>query len=64
MFGQLYVKTGEMEKEIGRGLNTALGLPNKARYKPDAIVTKGDAKEILGLAERLIRLVSERMSDE
>ena len=64
LFGQLYVKTGEMEKEIGRGLNTALGLRNKARYKPDATVTKEDAKEILGLAERLIQLVSERMSDE
>jgi len=32
-----------------------------ARYKPDALVSREDAKEILGLAERLIKIVSEKI---
>ena len=31
-----------------------------ARYKPDALLTKGDAREILDIAERLIEFISEK----
>lgn len=61
LFGQLYVKTNEMDKEIGRGLNMALKLRNMARYKPDGPITREDAKDVLGLAERLIEIVSEKI---
>jgi len=61
LFGQLYVKTGELEKVIGRSLNTALKVRNSARYKPDALLAKEDARNVLDLAERFIKIASEKI---
>jgi uncharacterized protein (UPF0332 family) len=61
IFGQLYVKTDELDKEIGRALNEALRLRNLARYKPDARFTRDDAKNVLGLTERLLTVVSQKL---
>jgi len=61
LFGQLYVKTNEIDKEIGRGLNVALRLRNEARYKPNSLLTKDDAQNVLRLAEDLIKIVSEKI---
>ncbi len=61
LFGQLYVKTGELEKVIGRSLNTALKVRNSARYKPDALLVKEEARDVLDLAERLIKIASEKI---
>lgn len=63
LFGQLYVKTKKIGKEIGRGLNTALKLRNVARYKPDALLLEEDAKDVLYLAERVIETLSKRIDD-
>ena len=60
LFGRLYVKTNEVDKAIGRELNRALKLRNMARYKPDALLTEGDARDVLDLAERLIKVMSEK----
>lgn len=57
VFGKLYIKTNEVDKEIGRRLNIALKLRNEARYKPDAILTKEDALEVLNLAKELVEIV-------
>lgn len=61
LFGQLYVKTNEIDKEIGRGLNVALRLRNEARYKPNSLLNKDDAQNVLRLAEDLIKIVSEKI---
>lgn len=60
-FGQLYVKTGLIEKEVGRNLNLALKLRNEARYRPDAIFTEQSAQFVLDLAEKLIALTLDKM---
>jgi uncharacterized protein (UPF0332 family)/predicted nucleotidyltransferase len=54
LFGSLYVQSGELEREIGRQLNTALRLRNLARYRYDAIVSKQDAETVLSLARQLL----------
>lgn len=59
-FGQLYVKTGEVEKQIGRDLNLALKLRNEARYKPGALLRRENAVELLSLARRLLELIEEK----
>jgi len=61
-FGQLFVKTKELDKDLGRGLNTSLKLKNMARYRPDAVLAHDEAKDILNLANRLIEIVSEKLS--
>ena len=53
-FGQLYIKTALIEKEVGRGLNLTLKLRNEARYRPDALFTEQNARFVLDLAEKLI----------
>lgn len=59
-FGQLYVKTGEVEKQTGRDLNLALKLRNEARYKPGALLRRENAVELLSLARRLLELIEEK----
>ncbi|MBI5183161.1 MAG: HEPN domain-containing protein [Nitrospinae bacterium] len=60
LFGQLYIKTKEVTPEIGRNLNLSLKLRNEARYKPNALLRKEDAKNTLKLAESLIKIVSKK----
>jgi len=57
LFGQLYIKTGEIDKELGRALNTTLELRNKARYKPNVSFGKDDVEPVLHLAKTLIKIL-------
>ena len=61
-FGQLYVKTAEIDKSIGRELNRILQLRNLARYKPDSILDKQDAEAALKLAGGLIAILSDKIN--
>jgi len=60
-FGQLYVKTAEIDKSIGRELNRMLQLRNTARYKPDSILDRQDAEAALKLAGGLIAILSDKI---
>lgn len=59
LLGQLYVKAGLVEREVGRDLNIALKLRNEARYRPDALVSAENARTVLDLAEKLIGLAKQ-----
>ncbi len=61
LFGNLYIKKGEIEKEIGRKLNIALELRNKARYKPNEIFSKDDALLVINLAKTLVEALSRKL---
>lgn len=62
LFGQLYVKTGELDKVIGRNLNAALRVRNVARYKPDALLSKKDAEDVLDLAEKILQIATDKIT--
>jgi uncharacterized protein (UPF0332 family) len=53
-FGKLFVLTGEISPEIGKGLKLALELRAKARYRPEAKLSKRDAKLVINLAEKVL----------
>jgi len=61
MFGQLYITTGEISKDIGRSLHVCLKLRNNARYKSNEIVTRDNSKEVISLARTLIKLTKEKI---
>jgi uncharacterized protein (UPF0332 family)/predicted nucleotidyltransferase len=61
LFGNIYIKKGEIEKEIGRKLNIALELRNKARYKPNEIFSKEDALFVIDLAKTLLEALSKKL---
>lgn len=61
-FGELYIKPGEIEREIGRRLNQSLELRNGARYKFTTKISKEDANLVLSLAEDLINLLEKKLS--
>ncbi len=56
LFGQLYIKTEEVDRELGRNLNRALELRNRARYRIDASFTKEEAHSVIGLAWEILSL--------
>lgn len=61
LFGQLYIKSGELEREIGRKLNIALELRNRARYKPNVIFSIEEANFVIDLAKTLLKNLSEKI---
>ncbi len=61
VFGQLYIKTGEISKNTGRELNLCLKLRNDARYKSNAILARENAEEVLNLAKNLLKLAREKI---
>ena len=62
-FGELYVKSGEMSKTLGRRLNETLELRNSARYKYQALIGKKEASEAIDLAESIIELASKKFGN-
>lgn len=61
-FGELFIKSGEIAREVGRRLNQSLELRNAARYKFTTKISKEDANFVLSLAEDLINLLEKRLS--
>ena len=57
-FGDIYVRSGELPKELGRQIRLALEKRNNARYEPHAQITKEEAEDMVALGEKL-RLVLE-----
>ena len=53
-FGLLYVQAGEVDRELGRQLNSALRIRNAARYRYDATIRPQDAEDVLALGRRLV----------
>jgi uncharacterized protein (UPF0332 family)/predicted nucleotidyltransferase len=62
-FGELFVKSGIVDRAIGRRLNRSLELRNEARYKFTARISREDAELVLALAEDLIGLLEERLTE-
>ncbi len=62
-FGELFVQTGELPRELGRRLNRGLEARAAARYDYAAQITEDMAQEVLNLAQELIARL-ERMAGE
>ncbi|MEM2282710.1 MAG: HEPN domain-containing protein [Candidatus Hadarchaeales archaeon] len=56
-FGDLFIKTGRIEKEVGRDAHRALILRAQARYVPSAQLTRADAEFVVSLAEKILGVV-------
>jgi len=61
-FGELYIKSGTVERQIGRRLNRCLEMRNAARYKFTTKISKEDTALVLSLAQDLINLLEEKLS--
>jgi uncharacterized protein (UPF0332 family) len=57
-FGEIWIKTDLLPREMGRGLNKGFELRNQARYERHASIGEGEAKAILALAEQFIDALS------
>jgi uncharacterized protein (UPF0332 family)/predicted nucleotidyltransferase len=60
-FGELFVKSREAPREMGREIGLALEKRNNARYEPHAQITEEDAKEIIDLGERLQKILEKNL---
>ncbi|MFQ6079815.1 MAG: HEPN domain-containing protein [Thermodesulfobacteriota bacterium] len=60
-FGETYVKDGPLPRNLGRDLNQALALRNKARYDCHAIIGKDEAGEVLRLADKLLEVLNDTL---
>jgi len=60
-FGELFVKTGEVPKEMGREIRLALERRNNARYEPHAQITKDHVEEIIDLGGRLGGILEKKL---
>jgi len=61
-FGELYVKSGEVDLELGRRLNEGIRLRNRARYESHAEIGEKEAGEMIKLARALIDQLSRKLT--
>jgi uncharacterized protein (UPF0332 family) len=54
-FGEIYIKTDKLPKKLGRHLNQALAMRNKARYDRHAVVGKTEAEFVMELTAEMIQ---------
>jgi uncharacterized protein (UPF0332 family) len=52
-FGEIFVRSNEVDSAIGRGLNNALRLRNWARYKWETKITKDEYEKVYNLFKKL-----------
>ena len=55
-FGELYVKTGEIERDLGKTIHKSLALRGQARYVPSAQLKKEDAALVIATARKMIEI--------
>ncbi|MCX7854465.1 MAG: HEPN domain-containing protein, partial [Anaerolineae bacterium] len=63
-FGELFVQTGEVPRELGRRLNRGLEARAAARYDYAALITEEMAQEVLGLAQELVNCLRQMAGKE
>lgn len=61
--GRVLIKSGILPLELGRRMNRALSLRDKARYDPQAEVRGEDFEEVYELAGRFIERLRERLEE-
>jgi uncharacterized protein (UPF0332 family) len=61
-FGELYVKSGEIDRKLGRKLNDGIRLRNKARYDSHAEIGEKEVQEMIRLATALIDQLNRKLS--
>ena len=62
-FGDLYVRTGEADKQITRALGTGMKTRNEARYRYDVIIVEEHFVPILALATTLQNMLAEKIEE-
>jgi uncharacterized protein (UPF0332 family) len=60
-FGELYVQSGDVSKDLGRSLDRQLELRNRARYDPHAEITPEGAKGVIKMAEEIITFLANKL---
>ncbi len=60
-FGELYVRTGILPREMGKELNRGLWLRSQARYERHAKIGEDEAQAMLDLATKLIAALSREL---
>lgn len=61
-FGELFIKTGRIDKELGKNAHKALTLRGQARYVPTAELKKDDAKLVISLAANLLAVAKRKLT--
>jgi len=60
-FGELFVKTGKIGKELGKDSSKALMLRAQARYLPSAKLERKDGDLVISVAERIIEVARKEL---
>jgi len=55
-FGELYIKSGELERDLGKTIHKSLALRAQARYVPSAQMRKEDAELVIDTARKMIEI--------
>lgn len=62
-FGEIFCKSGILDKDLGRKLRVALVWRNKARYDKRAEITQKQGQEIVDLTETLLGILREELKE-
>jgi uncharacterized protein (UPF0332 family) len=60
-FGEHFIKTGIVPKELGRALNKAFEKRQLGDYEYTFVISKEEAEEILGAGEKFVEMIAQHL---
>ena len=64
LFGEHFIKTGKLDKELGKALRRAYDLRQKGDYETGFMVTEEEARKLLGIAKNFVKAISDYLSEK
>ena len=64
LFGEHFIKTGKLDKELGKALRRAYELRQKGDYEIGFIVTEEEASKLLEIAKNFVKAISDCLSKQ
>ena len=64
LFGEHFIKTGKLDKELGKALRRAYDLRQRGDYETGFMVTEEEARKRLGIAKNFVKAISDYLSEE
>ena len=63
LFGEHFIKTGKLDKELGKALRRAYDLRQRGDYETGFMVTEEEARKLLEIAKNFVKVVLDYLSE-
>ena len=64
LFSEHFIKTGKLDKELGKALRRAYDLRQRGDYETGFMVAEEEARKLLEVAKNFVKAISDYLSEK